>query len=235
MIKKTNRTKKKEERTEEILKAAKKVFFCKGYFSSSIEEIAKLAGISKGTVYLYFRNKDELYVSLMLPVIERYSKLLLEIKTDLIKGEFETGNDLIMKFYDIYSRLYKSDPEGLRIFQVYLSTDLFIAMPEKTKKRLWLIGKRNIGLTNEIITYAMKFGLLPKVKPVKMSNMLWGIFLGVVQWEDGKYRISKNKNYLFDALKNTFILISKGLGLNKNSSVQQRSATLGKAGRNMLS
>ena len=46
------------------------MFFEKGYFGSTIDEIARRAGISKGTVYLYFKNKDELYVSLMLPMVD---------------------------------------------------------------------------------------------------------------------------------------------------------------------
>jgi len=47
-------------------------FLEKGYLSSAIEEIAKEAGVAKGTVYFYFENKDDLYMSLMEHTTEDY-------------------------------------------------------------------------------------------------------------------------------------------------------------------
>ena len=46
-----------DQRVREITTQAKAVFLKKGYSASTMEEIAKLAGISKGTVYLYFKNR----------------------------------------------------------------------------------------------------------------------------------------------------------------------------------
>jgi AcrR family transcriptional regulator len=50
---------------EKILDSAMKVFSQYGYAGSSIRTIAKAAGISIGGVYLYFRNKEELYLDLI--------------------------------------------------------------------------------------------------------------------------------------------------------------------------
>lgn len=49
---------------EVILRAAIKVFASKGYFSSKVADIAGEAGIADGTVYLYFRSKDEILHSI---------------------------------------------------------------------------------------------------------------------------------------------------------------------------
>jgi len=48
---------------EKVLNAAVKVFSAHGYQGASIRAIAKIAGISIGGVYLYFRNKEELYLN----------------------------------------------------------------------------------------------------------------------------------------------------------------------------
>ncbi|MDQ7787298.1 MAG: TetR/AcrR family transcriptional regulator [Thermodesulfovibrionales bacterium] len=53
------------ESKKKIIKAAMDVFSVKGYAKTSIREIARAAGISVGGVYLYFRNKEELYKSLI--------------------------------------------------------------------------------------------------------------------------------------------------------------------------
>jgi TetR/AcrR family fatty acid metabolism transcriptional regulator len=50
----------KDFRTEEIVRAARRVIAESGFNDASMERIAHEAGISKGTIYLYFRNKEEL-------------------------------------------------------------------------------------------------------------------------------------------------------------------------------
>src|SRR3954469_9923484 len=50
-----------EERPRQILAAALEVFGERGLAASRLEDIAKHAGVSKGTIYLYFPNKEELF------------------------------------------------------------------------------------------------------------------------------------------------------------------------------
>lgn len=49
---------------EAILRAATDVFAERGFFSSQVADIARVAGVAAGTVYLYFRSKDDLLVSI---------------------------------------------------------------------------------------------------------------------------------------------------------------------------
>jgi TetR/AcrR family fatty acid metabolism transcriptional regulator len=53
-----------EEKRKRILQAAVKVFARKGYFAAKVAEIAAKAGVADGTIYLYFRNKEDILVSL---------------------------------------------------------------------------------------------------------------------------------------------------------------------------
>ena len=52
------------DKREAILKAATQVFAQRGFFQSQVADIARAAGIAAGTVYLYFRSKDDLLVSI---------------------------------------------------------------------------------------------------------------------------------------------------------------------------
>ena len=52
------------DKREAILKAATQVFARNGFFQSQVADIARAAGVAAGTVYLYFRSKDDLLVSL---------------------------------------------------------------------------------------------------------------------------------------------------------------------------
>src|SRR5215216_5745341 len=47
-----------------ILKAATKVFAQNGFFQSQVADVARVAGVAAGTVYLYFKSKDDLLVSI---------------------------------------------------------------------------------------------------------------------------------------------------------------------------
>src|SRR4051794_36597959 len=59
------RIREKEARRQQILEAARSVFFEKGFDSATIEEIAQRTELSKGAIYLYFPSKEELYFTLM--------------------------------------------------------------------------------------------------------------------------------------------------------------------------
>jgi TetR/AcrR family fatty acid metabolism transcriptional regulator len=61
---------------ERILDAAIKVFAEKGFFSAKVSEIAREAGVADGTIYLYFRSKDDLLISLFEDRMERINAAL---------------------------------------------------------------------------------------------------------------------------------------------------------------
>ncbi|MGM0441507.1 MAG: TetR/AcrR family transcriptional regulator [Elusimicrobiota bacterium] len=54
---------------EKIIREAKEVFAQKGYYGANMEEIAGKAKVAKGTLYNYFTNKQELYVTVILDLL----------------------------------------------------------------------------------------------------------------------------------------------------------------------
>src|SRR5687768_18046453 len=60
------------DKREAILRAAIKVFAAKGYFNSKVSDIAGEAGIADGTVYLYFKSKDEILHSIFDRAMEEF-------------------------------------------------------------------------------------------------------------------------------------------------------------------
>lgn len=57
----TKRERRKEARPGELLEAALTLFVEKGFAATRVEEVAQLAGVSKGTLFLYFSTKEELF------------------------------------------------------------------------------------------------------------------------------------------------------------------------------
>src|SRR4051812_16397893 len=58
------------DKREAIMRAATKVFARSGYFNAKVADVAREAGVADGTVYLYFKNKDDILVSIFNHVME---------------------------------------------------------------------------------------------------------------------------------------------------------------------
>src|SRR5437867_11941862 len=70
-----------EFRTSEILEAARKVFAKKGFHDATVDDIAAAAGVAKGTVYLYYRSKQEVYfAALKFGIAQMYATLVEEVR-----------------------------------------------------------------------------------------------------------------------------------------------------------
>jgi AcrR family transcriptional regulator len=67
--------KQRQEREELILQAAEEVLAEKGYYETSIDEIAARVGIAKGTVYLHFPGKEDLVIA----ILERNAQAIVEL------------------------------------------------------------------------------------------------------------------------------------------------------------
>ena len=90
-------TRRKEARPAELMSAALDLFVERGFSATRLEDVAARAGVSKGTLYLYFPSKEDLFKAVVrggiVPAIERAEKLLDEHRgsagsliRDMVKG-----------------------------------------------------------------------------------------------------------------------------------------------------
>lgn len=75
-------SKPREEKYQSILDAATEAFAEYGYFSCQVSKIAKLAGVADGTIYLYFKNKEDILVSLF---SERMGQFIQGIRHEIVQ------------------------------------------------------------------------------------------------------------------------------------------------------
>jgi len=90
----------KSDRPEEIVAAALDVFVARGFRAARLEEVARRAGVSKGTLYLYFKNKEALFRAvvreMVLPEIARVERHVRDFpgtSADLLR-------DLVQRWWD---------------------------------------------------------------------------------------------------------------------------------------
>ncbi len=86
---KANKDSGTSEKRERILAAALRAFAQNGFYNTRVSEIASQAGVADGTIYLYFKNKDDLLISLfedrMEWIIDRLSAELEAVEGDVLK------------------------------------------------------------------------------------------------------------------------------------------------------
>jgi AcrR family transcriptional regulator len=100
-----------QDRYDAILEAAKSAFSEKGYEATSIADIARIAQISDGLVYRYFRNKRELLYEVLKKFYER---ILLDLETQVFKhGLFPARLEALMRRH---LEVFVSDTDLCRLF-----------------------------------------------------------------------------------------------------------------------
>lgn len=106
----SRREKEKQMREAEIITAAEKIFYSKGFEAASMDEVAKEAQFTKRTVYQYFLNKEDLFWA----VAFKGFKLLISYFESAI-AEGTTGFDKIHRSGLAYYRFFKECPDTFRI------------------------------------------------------------------------------------------------------------------------
>jgi TetR/AcrR family fatty acid metabolism transcriptional regulator len=102
-------------RRNQIINAAIKVFAEKGFYNAKVADVARAAGVADGTIYLYFKNKDDLLISLfetkMEQILERFRSTLQTILT---------AREKLRRFIRLHFMLLEEDQNLAEVFQVEL-------------------------------------------------------------------------------------------------------------------
>jgi TetR/AcrR family fatty acid metabolism transcriptional regulator len=105
----------KNNKKELIISAAIKVFADKGFYTANVADVAKEAGVADGTIYLYFKNKDDLLISLFETKMEE----ILKRFSALVKGN-QNAEEKLQKFIHLYFQIIQEDQNLAEVFQVEL-------------------------------------------------------------------------------------------------------------------
>src|SRR4051812_31820465 len=99
-----------EFRRGEILDAARHVFATRGFSAATVDEIARQAGIAKGTIYLYYRSKTDVYAGAALDGLR-------ELHEQVVNGIrlAESPYDKVRAFIEIKARYFERHVDFFRL------------------------------------------------------------------------------------------------------------------------
>jgi AcrR family transcriptional regulator len=162
-------------RREAILASAQGLFFTKGFIATTMDEIAHRAELSKGTLYLYFTSKEELYTRVMSEG--------LNILFDRLKEVFErdlTPDHLIRRLGEVYYHYYLDYREYSRIFFFLEHRDVSKRLPRELIQENVDKGKHFFSLLEEVIRQGIKGGIFAPIDPRKAAVAFWGTINGTL-------------------------------------------------------
>jgi len=107
--------KEKDDKRARILDSALRVFADKGFFGAKVSDIAAEAGVADGTIYLYFKSKDDLLICLF----EAQMTIITAELTSAMAGATDAP-DKLRRFVRAYMKLVESNRRGAEVIAIEL-------------------------------------------------------------------------------------------------------------------
>ena len=169
---------KKTARKESILQAAIEVFSKGSFRSSSISEIAKRANVAEGTIYQYFKNKEDLFFSIPIQKTVEFTEEF-DLHLQGITGTFNK----IRKFIWYYLYFFKTNPGygrilmlEMRVSRSFVKTKTYNFLKKSTKRILEIIreGQQDGTIRKDVNIYILRQLILGILEHVVTRWLLKG-------------------------------------------------------------
>ena len=197
----------KERRRQQIIVAAKRVFSKKGFNKATMEDIAKESELSPGTLYLYFKNKEELYASLSLRILY-FQNIRVE---QVIREEDADPESKLKLLMDAMFDVYEFDPLVIINMFHLQSSETLKNLSEELLLEIKTINHKVLNNVASIFSEGIEQGFFIEEHPVALADIFLSTFGGVVLWEASKKAIDQNKDFLLSTLRLAFEVFLNGI------------------------
>lgn len=169
------RAREKRARRETILDAAARVFGEKGHAHATMDDVAEVAAVSKGTLYLYFKSKDDLFLALTHRPLEA---VLAEFER-LVTDDSLPGDALLARLLKAHATVIEAHAPQFRLAMGSLCAGF---EPDPTTPSLGVYTER-LRAVRRTYTSAIERGmadgsLRAELCPRKVASGLWASIFG---------------------------------------------------------
>jgi len=187
-----------EFRKSELLSAARTVFSRDGFHDATIDDIAREAGVAKGTVYLYFKSKQEIYLAALRDGVELLNE---EMRAEAaIPG---AAADRLRRLLTAKITFFDKHRDFFQIFQNEMGNRVQKTMAEC--KDLYFEQAR---IVEEVLLDGIKEGSVQKINTRKTAFAVTDLTKGIVL----QRVLGWSKTRLNDEVEFIFSLLWKGIG-----------------------
>lgn len=213
----------RQQRINDIIDAAEQVFFEKGVDAATMDHIAEKAELSKGTLYLYFKNKSDLQVAIHARGLEILEEMIEKASEDKQTGLERLKS--ITQAYFSFSTDYENYFGSVIMFDKLISDDLACQSPMMESCNE--ISERVYSHIVSVINEGKKDGSIQTgVDAHQLAAILWATTRGVLQFYYLRRKpyfenIMTERNVNLDALLDDYFeLISQALALSDSTKLE---------------
>ena len=167
----------KEKRRNDIIDAAERVFFAKNVDNVTVDDVAEEAELSKGTIYLYFKNKEDLYRAIILRGMALFQSMMSEAA-----DRCQTG---IEKLYSIAIALYefyKNYPQHFEALFYHGLTKLDLGSESHLNEDLMKKSDEMLQFAVDCLKTGIEDGSIrPDINPYLTALSLQGLLTGLIR------------------------------------------------------
>ena len=203
---KERREREKNERRESILRAAIQVYDREGYHAITMEKIAEEAELSRATLYLYFKTKDEIFIHAILS----YSAFFSQQLENLYAGRSQIKDKLLESLWSTFIEFYEKDRASFNATLYFHQSEMIRNLPENLRIMLDRSGSRNYEYLSKIMAYGIRQGVFRDCSPKTLAEVVWTSFLGIIHLENSKQAMSR-KGHLAVTWKLALEMLSRGI------------------------
>jgi len=181
------RQREKEERKAAILAAAEKVFVSKGVGMATMDDIAHEAELSKGTLYLYFDSKDELYLEIAVRAVR-------DIVESFAAAEAVPGNgfERVERMLNAYVKFATEHSDRFLVAIGWMTSDPgAVANSERFDEYKRLIAEAFGKAVAAIDSGKQDGSIRSDVETGTLSSQMWGATLGVLTLQLNATQVSR--------------------------------------------
>ena len=176
MVFEEKRKKEKENRRNTILRAARRLFFDRGFKSVTVDNIAAKSEVSKGSIYLCFESKEEIYAQILIS-----DNIALYERIKNFSATEASASQLLLEFALIYVDYFLNDNELFIILMTFMLQTGQMNLTEKQNTELIRSTNENIKIISEIIKKGIEAGEFAPIDNIwQMQNAIWGMLNGII-------------------------------------------------------
>jgi len=198
----------KLQRRNDIIDAAEKVLFSRGFESATMDEIAEMAELSKGTLYLYFKSKEDLQFAIFM----RGSDILMKMMKDNLSPDSK-GYQRLLELADSFIRFSRENRNYFSLFMYYEGNRMGALNIDQVQLQVYLKEDDSpLTLVTQQVIMGMQDGSLRDDLAAEVfSATLWSQMLGVLIVLNNKADLYEIFNLKADEILQTHLeLVSNG-------------------------
>jgi AcrR family transcriptional regulator len=201
------RRREKEQRRSVILNAARKLFFEKGFRHVTVDNIARKSELSKGSIYLYFKGKEEIYTHILFRDIEKFNK-----KSAHLFQDNKSADELLIEFAYIYIDFFLSDRELFRIMMTFMLHTEEMQLAVSVNQHLIEVTNNTIKMIETILQRGIDKGEYPEDINIRQCrNAVWGFLNGIISLHLFTGREETREERIRSTIKGSLSIFIKGL------------------------